>query len=68
LQNAEKRGRREHERCSVRRSGGPKYMILSISCLTKGPTMPTIDEYSIAAIPIQMLFNATELSIGTAFI
>jgi Trypsin-like peptidase domain len=30
--------------------------------------MPIIDEYSLAAIPIQMLFNATELSVGTAFI
>src|ERR1700724_1455956 len=30
--------------------------------------MPTIDEYSLAAVPIQMLFNATELGVGTAFI
>jgi len=30
--------------------------------------MPSIDEYSVAAIPIQMLFNATELSVATAFV
>lgn len=30
--------------------------------------MPTIDQYSLAAIPIQMLFNATELGVGTAFV
>jgi Trypsin-like peptidase domain len=30
--------------------------------------MPNIDQYSVAAIPIQMLFNTTELGVGTAFI
>jgi hypothetical protein len=30
--------------------------------------MPTIDEYSLVAIPIQTLFHATELGVGTAFI
>jgi hypothetical protein len=30
--------------------------------------MPSIDEYSVAAIPIEMLFNATNLGVGTAFI
>lgn len=30
--------------------------------------MPAIDEYSLAAIPIQMFFNETELSLGTAFV
>lgn len=29
--------------------------------------MATIDEYSVSAIPIQMMFNQTELSVGTAF-
>jgi trypsin-like peptidase len=30
--------------------------------------MPTIDPYSVAAIPVEMLFNATNLSLGTAFV
>jgi hypothetical protein len=30
--------------------------------------MPTIDEYSLAAIPIEMLFDRTKLSVGTAFV
>ncbi len=30
--------------------------------------MVTIDQYSVAAIPIEMLFNETFLSIGTAFV
>jgi hypothetical protein len=32
-----------------------------------GMLMITIDEYSLVAIPIMMLFNDTELSVGTAF-
>jgi hypothetical protein len=30
--------------------------------------VPTIDEYSVAAIPIEMFFNSTPLSLGTAFL
>ncbi len=30
--------------------------------------MPTIDHYSVAAIPVEMLFNDTYLSVGTAFV
>jgi hypothetical protein len=30
--------------------------------------MPTIDQYSVSTVPVQMLFGATELSLGTAFI
>jgi hypothetical protein len=30
--------------------------------------VPSIDQFSVAAIPIEMLFNATNLGIGTAFV
>jgi Trypsin-like peptidase domain len=30
--------------------------------------MPRIDQYSVAAIPIEMFFNDTNLSVGTAFV
>jgi hypothetical protein len=30
--------------------------------------VPSIDQFSVAAIPIEMLFNSTVLSIGTAFV
>jgi hypothetical protein len=30
--------------------------------------VPNIDEYSVASIPIEMMFNSTFLSIGTAFV
>ena len=35
---------------------------------TSGPMTVTIDEYSLAALPIEMYFNTTFLSIGTAFV
>jgi hypothetical protein len=30
--------------------------------------MPTIDQYSVSTVPMQMLFGATELSLGTTFV
>ena len=46
----------------------PTQRALSSSTLFLAISMPTIDQYSVAAIPIEMYFNDTFLSIGTAFL